>query len=107
MSFSEDLERYRDELLRMVDAGVPVVVASRQLGLSESRGRAILRALGRGQGPRPRLSPVQETRIVELFVEFGSVARAARTVGVSHAAARRVLVEAGLVARETTPRGKG
>jgi IS30 family transposase len=106
MSFSEDLERYGVDLLRMVDAGLSGAVASHQLGLSESRGYAILRALGRGKGSRRRPSPEQQAQIVEVFTETGSITRAAKAVGMSHGAARRVLVDTGLVAKGTTPRGK-
>jgi IS30 family transposase len=106
MSFSDDFERHRELLLRLVDAGVPVAAAVVELGISRGRGYEILRACGRGSGRvRTVITEQHRERVVAVFGESGSVNRAAGEAGLSHAAARRILVEAGLVPPGARPRG--
>jgi IS30 family transposase len=107
MSFSEDFQQHRAALLRMIDAGVSVVSASQALGISRSRCHAILRACGRGSGTsRTVITDRHRERVVTVFGESDSVNRAAITAGVSHGAARRILVAAGLVPAASAPAGK-
>ncbi|MGB3709811.1 MAG: IS30 family transposase, partial [Gordonia sp. (in: high G+C Gram-positive bacteria)] len=53
MSFQEDCARLGDELVRLVDSGVPAKEAAVAVGVSRQRCYAILRAMGRSAG-RPR-----------------------------------------------------
>ena len=106
MSFAEDLERCRVDLLRRVDGGEPVAEVAQSLGISRGRAYAILRACGYGSGPRAVVSPEQRELVVRIFGECGVVNRAATAAGLSHVAARRVLVLAGLVPGERAARGK-
>ena len=97
MSFQEDLDRCRTRLLVMVDAGVQVSVAAGVLGLSRSRAYEILRAVGRGRGARTVITEEHRKSVVAVFAESGSISRAASISGLSHDAARRILVAAGRV----------
>jgi IS30 family transposase len=107
VSFSEDCVRFGDQLAKLVDAGVSVKEAAERLGISRHRGYAILRAAGRAVGsPRPDRSSVDVAQVVAVFSATGSINQAALTVGVSHATARRVLVERGLVSKDRQPYGK-
>ena len=107
MSLSEDFQRHHDTLCRMVDGGVPVASAGRALGISRARCYAILRAGGRGSGTsRTVITDRHRERVVAVFGESASVNRAAITAGLSHSAARRILVAAGLVPAVPAPVGK-
>ena len=106
MSLLEDVERHGDALLRMVDAGVAVAAACEALGIKRGRGYEILRALGRGSGKRSVITAGVRAQVTAVFEESGSINRAATVAGVSHGAARRALVAAGLVAAATAARGK-
>jgi len=107
VSFSEDCVRFGDQLAKLVDAGVSVKEAAARLGISRQRGYAILRATGRAVGsPRPDTSGVDTARVAAVFTETGSINQAAKAVGVSHATARRVLVEQELVSQDRQPYGK-
>lgn len=107
MSFSEDCVRFGDQLAKLVDAGVSVREAAEWLGLSRQRGYAILAATGRPMGsPRSDVSGVDRDRLAAVYVDSGSVNAAATALGVAHCTARRMLVEAGLVAAARRKRGK-
>lgn len=107
MSFLEDCVRFGDRLAKLVDAGVSVKEAAARLGISRQRGYAILRATGRAVGSRrPDRSGVDTARVAAVFTETGSINQAAKAVAVSHATARRVLVEWGLVSQDRQPCGK-
>ena len=107
MSLSEDVDLHCVPLLRLIDAGVSVVAAAVELGISGSRCYAILRACGQGSGRRRVvITDDRRERVVAVFTEWGSINRAAVTVGLSHGAARRVLVAAGLVAAAPAAWGK-
>src|SRR5215471_1190612 len=97
MSFFEDLERHGDVLLRLVDAGVAVAAACESLGIGRGRGYEILRARGRSSGRRTVITAALREQVIAVFGESGSINRAAIASGLSHGAARRVLVGAGLV----------
>jgi IS30 family transposase len=107
VSFSEDVERFGDQLVRLVDAGVAVKEAAGSLGIVRQRAYAILRAVGRPAG-RPRCRGVVPDRVLigSVFDATGSISRAARSAGVSHSVARRVLVEAGLLDTAKAAHGK-
>lgn len=106
MSLSEESSRERDELLRLVDAGVSVPSAAVALGLSSSRAYTLLRACGRGSGrPKTVVTAEHRRQVRTVFAVAGSVNQAAIAAGLSHSAARRILVEAGAIVAETTPRG--
>ena len=106
MSFSEDCVRLGDRLAKLVDAGIPVGDAAGSLGISRQRCYAILRATGRLMGlPRSRPA-VDSQQLVAVFNATGSVNRAAKACGVSHALARRLLVVEGLVSEVPQPVGK-
>ena len=107
MSFSEDCVRFGDRLAKLVDAGVPVKDVAVSLGISRQRCYAILRATGRPLGsPRTASRDVDTTVVVEVFTATGSITQAAKSVGVSHGVARRLLVGAGLVSEDRQPYGK-
>lgn len=106
MSFLEDLERHGDALLRMVDSGVPVAAACEALGIKRGRGYEILRARGRGTGPRTVVTAVLREQVIAVFDESASINRAAIVCGVDHGTARRILVAAGLVPAATATYGK-
>jgi hypothetical protein len=96
VSFSEGCVRFGDQLAKRVDAGVSVRDAAERVGISRQRGYAILRATGRPVGsPQPDRRGVDVGRIVAVFTATGSINQATRAAGVSHATARRVLVERG------------
>ena len=106
MSFSEDVECFGDQLVRLVDAGVSVKEAAGSLGVSRGRAYAILRfvsPVGRSRGRRAEPDP---ELVRSVFEESGSVNRAAKAAGVSHSVARRILVEAGLISAVRATRGK-
>jgi len=103
VSFSEELAG----LLRRVDAGLPVAVAAGELGISLARAYRLLRESGRGSGrARTRITDDLRERVVEEFGVSGSVNRAAKAVGLSHSAARRILVAAGRVPAAPATAGK-
>jgi transposase len=107
VSFSEDCVRFGDRLRRLVDAGVPVKDAAVSLGVSRQRCYAILRAVGRPVGSsRPTPGEVDAGQVVAVFTATGSVNAAAKSCGMSHWSARRVLVAAGLVSETRQSRGK-
>ncbi len=107
MSFSEDCVEFGDRLATLVDAGVPVRDAAEAVGLSRDRCYAILRATGRPAGtPRSAAHVVDAVLAVAVFTATGSINQAAKTCGVTHGAARRVLVAQGLVAATRKPVGK-
>jgi IS30 family transposase len=107
VSFSEDCARFGGPLARSVDAGVPVREVAAALGISRQRCYAILRAVGRPVGPpRGPGGEVDRRRVVAVFSASGSINQAAKSCGVSHSVARRVLVDAGLVSQVRQVRGK-
>ena len=107
MSFWVDCVRFGDQLAKLVDAGVSVREAAFSLGVSRQRAYLILRATGRPMGTaRPDVSGVDRAQVASVFTETGSVNAAAKTVGVAHSTARRMLVELGLVDAVRQARGK-
>lgn len=56
--------------------------------------------------PKPDVSGVDRSQVAAVFTATGSVNAAAKSAGVAHATARRMLVEAGLVAAQRQARGK-
>lgn len=81
--------------------------AASVLGVSRQRAYAILRATGRPTGvSRPDRSGVDRAQVAAVFTATGSVNAVAKAVGVAHCTARRMLVEAGLVAAVRQGRGK-
>ena len=106
MSFSEDLERHGDALVRMVDSGVAVAAACEVLGIKRGRGYEILRARGGGSGRRRVVTDAVRGQVIAVFGESASINCAAIAGGVSHGTARRILVAAGLVGAATAVRGK-
>ena len=106
MSCQEDVARYRDELLRLIDAGIPLRSAAGSLGISRGRAVEVLRACGRGPEPRTVVTDEHRELVVAVFVEHGSVTRAALVSGLSHGAARRILVAAAMVPAAPRPWGK-
>jgi IS30 family transposase len=107
MSFSEDCVQFEDRLAKLVDAGASVREAGAGLGISPQRCYAILRAIGRPAGStragRRRVDPAV---VVAVFDATGSVNAAAKASGISHASARRVLVDRGLISNDRQPYGK-
>ena len=103
MSFSEEI----GQLLRLLDAGALVAEAAAALGFTSQRAYALLRESGHARG-RPKTVVTAEHRdIVRLvFASTGSVNKAAQDSGLSHSAARRILVAAGLFSAEPRPAGK-
>jgi len=107
VSFSEDCVRFGDQLATLVDAGVAVKEAAVAVGLSRSRCYAILRATGRPVGRSQTVwRGVGSGAVVAVFEATGSINQAAKVNGISHARARRVLVEGGLVGKDRQPAGK-
>jgi len=106
MSFQQDLTQPRDDLLRLVDAGVPVRDAARSLQVSLWRAYEMLRACGRGSGPKTVVTDAHRVEVLAAFAASGSINRAAIAAGLSHNAARRILVAAGVVPAAPRPRGK-
>ena len=107
MSFSEDCVQFGDRLAKLVDAGVPVKDAAVGLGISPQRCYAILRATGRSLGSaRTASRDVDTAVVVKVFTATASITQAAKSVGVSHGVARRLLVTAGLVCAERQSYGK-
>lgn len=102
MSFSEETAR----LLRLVDAGVAVAMAARELGISRDRAYALLKAAGRGRGAKTRITVEHRRIVIGRYKMTGSVNAAARVAGLSHNATRRILVNAGLVSAEPIQVGK-
>src|SRR5882757_2125357 len=106
MSFVEDFERHGDALVRLVVAGVAVAEACESLGIRRGRGYEILRALGRGSSRRRVITGAVRDHVIAVFGESASINRAATVCGVSHGAARRILVVAGLVGAQRAVRGR-
>jgi hypothetical protein len=107
VSFSEDCVQFGDRLAKLVDAGVPVKDAAVGLGISPQRCYAILRATGRSLGlARTASRDVDTAVVVKVFTATASITQAAKSVGVSHGVARRLLVTAGLVCAERQSYGK-
>ncbi|GAA0854420.1 hypothetical protein GCM10009525_85410 [Streptosporangium amethystogenes subsp. fukuiense] len=107
MSLSEGIGAEWDELLRLVDAGASVRSAAVSLGISCSRAYAILQARGRGSGrAKTVVTDEHRGRVLAVFADSGSVNGAAKAAGLSHSAARRILVQAGVMAAEKVPWGK-
>ncbi len=107
MSFSEDVDRFGEQLARLVDAGVSVKDAAVTLGVRRDRCYAILRVMGRPAGrPTHARPPVDPNVVRSVFVETGSMRAAAKSVGVSPSVVRRILVEAGVIEAERAARGK-
>jgi transposase, IS30 family len=77
------------------------------LGISRQRCYAILRAVGRPVGStRPTPREVDPARVVAVFTATGSINQAAKSCGVSHGLARRLLVARGLVSAVRRPLAK-
>jgi IS30 family transposase len=107
VSFSEDCVRFGDRLATCIDAGVPVKDAAVCMGISAGRCYAILRATGRPAGrARAVRAVVDSAAVVAVFEATGSINQAAKVNVMSHARARRVLVEMGVVDKGRQPRGK-
>ncbi len=106
MSFVEDFERHGDVLLRLVDSGVPVAAACESLGITRARGYEILRARGRRLGRRTVITDALREHVIAVFGQTASISRAAIASGLSHNAARGIVVAAGLVPAARTVRGK-
>ncbi|QNE17943.1 IS30 family transposase [Kribbella qitaiheensis] len=106
MLFVEDLERHGEALLRLVDAGVGVAAACGSLEITRGRGYEMLRALGRGRGRKTVITEELRGQVVAVFGRSGSINRAAIAGGLSHDAARRILVAAGLVGAAKAGYGK-
>lgn len=107
MSFLEDCGRFGDQLAKLVEAGVAVKDAAAALGISRSRGYAILRATGRPVGTsHTAWRDVDPAAVVAVFTATNSINQAAKVNGISCSRARCVLVEHGLVSRDRQPRGK-
>ncbi|WP_325575131.1 helix-turn-helix domain-containing protein, partial [Nocardioides sp.] len=102
MSFSEESVR----LLRLVDGGVPVPAAAEAVGISKGRAYELLKDAGRGRGPKTRITDEHRRMVVAEYDRTGSINRAARVSGLSHNAARRILVNAGLVPAAPAAVGK-
>ena len=81
--------------------------AGARLGISHQRCYAILRATGRPAGStRAGRRGVDPAVVVAVFDATGSVNAAAKASGISHASARRVLVDKGLISNDRQPYGK-
>ena len=107
MSFSEDCVQFGDRLAKLVDAGATVREAGARLGISHQRCYAILRATGRPAGStRAARRGVDPAAVVAVFDATGSVNAAATGCGISHASARRVRVDKGLISNDRQPYGK-
>jgi IS30 family transposase len=107
VSFSEDCVRFGDRLATLVDAGVPVREAAAKLGISQQRCYAILRATGRSAGSsRTARRDVDSAAVAAVFDATGSINQAAIAHGISHALARRLLVDKGLISKDRQPYGK-
>lgn len=107
MSFSEDCVEFGDRLAKLLDAGATVREAAERLGVSHQRCYAILRATGRPAGSaRAGRRGVDHAAVIAVFDATGSVNAAAKASGISHASARRVLVDKGLISKERQPYGK-
>lgn len=102
MSFSEELVR----LMRLVDSGIPVPAAAVAVGISKGRAYELLKAAGRGRGPKTTISDEHRRVVIGEFDRTGSINQAAIRSGLSHNAARRILVAAGLVAAVPVAVGK-
>jgi transposase, IS30 family len=101
VSISEEAAR----LFGLVDRGVPVAAAAEALGISRYRAYELLRAAGRGRGAKTKITAEHRRVVAAEYERSGSINRAALAGGLSHSAARRVLVGAGLLAKEkTSPR---
>lgn len=103
MSFQDRVERHGSALLALVDAGVPTGAAAPALGIPVRQAQEILRALGRGAGPRKVISDDQRGRVLSSFAERSNIDAAARAGGCDHKTARRILVKAGALSPVTHP----
>ena len=107
MSFSEDCVQFGDRLAKLVDAGATVREAGAKLGISHQRCYAILRATGRPAGSaRAARRGADSAGVVAVFDATGSVNAAAKANGISHASARRLLADKGLISNDRQPYGK-
>jgi IS30 family transposase len=105
MSFSEELEA----LVRLIDGGSSVSVAAAALGISVPRAYWLVRENRPGllrRVSRTSLTDEHRALVVDEFTSSGSINKAAGVAGLSHGAARRILVRAGLVPAETATPGK-
>jgi len=103
VSFSEEFER----LIRLVDAGLSVSAAALAVGMPRSRAYRLFAESGRQLGkPKTRITDGHRRRVMQEFARTGSIHQAARVAGLSHSAARRILVAAGQVPAAAMPRGK-
>jgi IS30 family transposase len=96
--FSKGVGVHGDAVVALVDAGVSVRSAAASTGLSTRRVYEILQATGRGSGRRRTVvTDGLRAVVVAAFGVCGTVSGAAGAAGLSAAAARLVLVRAGLV----------
>jgi len=74
------------------------------MGLRLGKAYLLLAREGHARGcPKPRVSASQALVVESVFAASGSIARAAKQAGISHPAARKVLVGAGAVPARTQP----
>lgn len=103
MSFPEGFE----DLVRLVDAGASVAAAAREAGFPRWRAYELLRESRGGSGRgKPVVDDALRGVVVGEFERTGSVRRAAIAAGLSHDAARRILVRAGLWVVQAQSAGK-
>jgi IS30 family transposase/molybdenum-dependent DNA-binding transcriptional regulator ModE len=107
VSFSEDVARLGDQLAGLVGSGVAVAEAAAVLGITRQRCYAILRARGVGLGkPKRVIGPAEESLVLQVFGDTGSVNQAAKAAGVAFSVARRILVTEGLFGAVPRSHGK-
>ena len=95
-----------DRLLTLVVIGVPFVVAAAAVGVSRDCAYQLLRACGHGRGSRTSITEDHRQGVVVEFSRTVSINHAAIASGLSHSAARRILVASGLVSTERLLVGK-
>ncbi len=95
-----------EQLLRLVDSGLSVRAASAVAGIPIWRAYQLWREAGRPVRSKTRITDDHRVMVVAEFERSQTVAAAATVAGLSHAAARRILVLAGLLPAEPVPRGK-
>lgn len=88
--------------MNLVNAGVPVGRAAGELGLAKRRADELLKTAGRGQGPTTTIADEHRRVVAETSPGPRSVKHAAISAGLSHDAARRILVTVALMSAART-----
>ena len=102
MSVPEEFQR----VLKLVDEGLSIGAAAVEVGMPAWRAYQLMRAVGRPARFKMKITDEHRASVIAEFTRSGNVSSSARAAGLSHDAARRILVQDGLVDAVSNGRGK-